>query len=161
MHTKIYWLHPYAHGAKLGIMARPRGDDWLDEEIGNLRKQNVKLLISLLESHEIRELRLEHEESLCSKHGIAYLNFPILDRHVPVTGNKTDDFIKTIQEKLDIGHSTVIHCRMGIGRSSIIAGAIMLKTIRHPKNILIHISNIRGLSVPDTAEQIKWLENRQ
>ncbi|MBL0743948.1 phosphatase domain-containing putative toxin [Chryseolinea lacunae] len=160
MHTKIYWLHTYAHGAKLGIMARPRGNDWLDTEINNLKKQNVKVLITLLELHEVRELGLQQEEHLCSQYDITYFNFPIPDRGVPAIGNKTEDLIRSVQQRLELGQSIVIHCRMGIGRSSIIAGAVMLKTMQNPKNILFHISNIRGLSVPDTAEQTKWLENR-
>jgi hypothetical protein len=41
MYTKIYWIHDFANGAKLGIMPRPRGDDWLEEEIVKLKKLKV------------------------------------------------------------------------------------------------------------------------
>jgi len=59
------------------------------------------------------------------------------------------------------GASIVIHCRMGIGRSSIIAGAVLLQQGRKADDILQHISKTRGVRVPDTDEQVKWLKQRQ
>lgn len=161
MRTTIYWLHRFDSSARLGIMARPRGDDWLDDEIAELKKQNVGVLISLLEPNEIFELKLGQEKQLCSKYGIEYLNFPIADRGVPSTSDKTEAFINYSLSKINNGISIVIHCRIGIGRSSIIAGSILLKTGQKAKDIFFNISKVRGLQVPDTYEQIKWLENRQ
>jgi hypothetical protein len=46
---------------------------------------------------------------------------------------------------------------MGIGRSSIIAGSILLLKGEAPNAIIQEISSIRGLKVPDTEEQITWL----
>ena len=58
MRTKIYWLHTFENAAKIGIMARPRGNDWLEDEIIHLKNQNVNVLVSLLERSEIEELNL-------------------------------------------------------------------------------------------------------
>lgn len=33
MAAKIYWIHTFNNLTRLGIMARPRGGDWLDDEI--------------------------------------------------------------------------------------------------------------------------------
>ena len=161
MLTKIYWLHQYDNSAKLGIMARPRGNDWLDEEITNIKKQGVELLVSLLEPNEVLELGLRQEQQLCSKHNITYINFPIVDRGIPKRNDDTDTLINHLLNKINTGSTTVIHCRMGIGRSSIIAGALLLKTGQNAKDIFAHISKIRGLTVPDTDEQTKWLEYRK
>ena len=35
MFTKVYWTREFDNKAKLGIMARPRGDSWLADEIAN------------------------------------------------------------------------------------------------------------------------------
>jgi hypothetical protein len=61
MAIKIYWLHEFSTSARLGIMARPRGNDWLEEEILSLRKQNVQVIVSLLEKEEITELGLRNK----------------------------------------------------------------------------------------------------
>lgn len=161
MFTKIYWLHHFENNTKLGIMARPRGGEWLDEEIAMLKKQHVHTLVSLLESQEIAELGLNKEPQLCAAHEITYVNFPIADRNIPEKNSRLEPFISMLTQQIQEAHSVVIHCRMGIGRSSIIAGCILLETGLKTDFIFQHITKIRGLKVPDTDEQIRWLKERE
>jgi protein-tyrosine phosphatase len=161
MTTKIYWLHTLDNKARLGIMARPRGNDWLEDEMQNLKNKDVGVLVSLLERDEIVELRLQLEAQLCTINGIDFINFPIADREIPQKNDKIDQLIDALKVKLDSGLSVAIHCRMGIGRSSIIAAAILLNYGTTTKDIIEHISSVRGLQVPDTDEQIQWLKNRE
>jgi len=162
MHSKIYWIETFANAARLGIMARPRGHEWLEDEIVSLKKQNVNYLISLLESAEIKELGLNQEESICSEQGINFFNFPIADRNLPGNDGKADAFIDMLFSKIQTGSSVVVHCRMGIGRASIIAGGILLKTENYNNvdHLITKISLARGLKVPDTDEQKLWLGKR-
>jgi protein-tyrosine phosphatase len=55
----------------------------------------------------------------------------------------------------------VIHCRMGIGRSTIIAGCLLLKPGYKTNEVFAQISKIRGMRVPDTEEQIAWLKKQE
>lgn len=82
MQVKIYWISGIESG-RLGIMPRPRGGDWLDDEIRSLKSSGIDALVSLLESGEAAELEIAEEEALCMAHGISYLSFPIPDRDVP------------------------------------------------------------------------------
>ena len=157
MYTKLYWIHKSDNGARLAIMARPRGGEWLEDEIIQFRKQNIGVIVSLLEPPEITELGLKDEEQLCKKHGIVYINFPIPDRNIPGSNDKARALVSGLRTKLDEGISITIHCRMGIGRSSIIAAAVLLQGSGKADAIIQHISKIRGVSVPDTNEQVKWL----
>ncbi|WP_343668413.1 hypothetical protein [Chitinophaga sp.] len=150
MPTKICWIHSFENNARIGIMPRPRGGDWLEDEIIYFKRQNVNLLVSLLEAHEITELDLKNEEAFCIQYGITFLHFPIKDRSTPAN---TNEFIQTILKRINEGANTVIHCRMGIGRSSIMAGAVLISKGYKADGILEHISNVRGLNVPDTEEQ--------
>jgi protein-tyrosine phosphatase len=154
-------VHDFANAAKLGIMPRPRGGDWLEEEIIKFKKQNIGIWVSLLEQHEINELGLRNQQTLCSKHELEYINVPIVDRSIPEKGSKIDSLIDSLYQKLQTGHSVVIHCRMGIGRSSIIAGCILLKAGFKTNQIIQKITVARGLKVPDTDQQIQWLKNRE
>jgi protein-tyrosine phosphatase len=154
-------VHDFANGAKLGIMPRPRGSDWLEEEIIKFKKQNIGTWVSLLEQHEINELGLRDQQTLCSKHELEYINFPIVDRNIPEKGSKIDSLIETLYQKTQTGNSVVIHCRMGIGRSSIIAGCILLKAGFKTDQILQKITSARGLKVPDTDQQVQWLKSRE
>lgn len=67
MPVKIYWIHQFENNARVGIMARPRGNEWLKDEITSLQKQKVSVLVSLLEMEEVIELGLREEESLCAE----------------------------------------------------------------------------------------------
>ncbi|MBC9912556.1 protein-tyrosine phosphatase family protein [Chitinophaga varians] len=158
MLTRIYWLRQFDNGARIGIMPRPRGGDWLEDEIINFRKQKVTHIASLLEREEIIELGLTQEEAICAKHEIEFLHFPIKDRGIPSHPN---EFIKLLSKKIDEGATVVIHCRMGIGRSSIIAGSVLLMNGYIADEVFEYISRARGLKVPDTEDQIKWLKARE
>ena len=161
MPAKIYWINQLPNSAKLGIMARPRGNDWLDEDIASLKLQNVKILVSLLEREEIAELELMYEEEICKERDIEFYNYPIGDRDIPKKSQSLELLISNLVNELNNGKNVVIHCRMGIGRSSLIAASILLKFGFKASNIFDTISLARGLKVPDTDEQIKWLFARQ
>ncbi len=161
MSVKIYWLHNFDNTSRLGIMARPRGNEWLEEEILSLKRQNVQVIVSLLDQNEIYELGLEKEAEFCLNHGIGFINLPILDRKIPKPDSGFHNFIGQLTEKIFAGNNVVIHCRMGIGRATIIAGCLLLKQGYNTEEIIAHISKIRGLRVPDTEEQIAWLKKQE
>jgi len=100
MFVKIYWIETFANNARLGIMVRPRGNDWLDDEIASLKKQNVNHLVSLLESIEIEELGLKQEKYICAKYDIDFSNFSIPDRDIPNNESKINAFINLMSSKL-------------------------------------------------------------
>lgn len=154
MPTKIYWIQSFENNARIGIMPRPRGGDWLEDEITYFKRQKVTLLVSLLEKDEVGELELRNEEACCLQHGIEFLQFPVKDRNIPVNAQ---GMIQSLLKYLEEGASIVIHCRMGIGRSTIIAGAVLVSRGYKANAVLKHISEVRGLKVPDTDEQVSWL----
>jgi protein-tyrosine phosphatase len=159
MFTKVYWIAKVDDGAALGIMPRPRGNDWLEDEIKQLRLNGVNTIISLLESEEILALGLENERKLCLQYNIDFINYPIQDRGVPNDQRTVNELIVKLKAKIDRGERIVIHCRMGIGRSSIIAAAVLMKGPVKATEIFDTISKRRGLQVPDTEAQIGWLRS--
>ena len=62
MPTKIHWIYRFENKARIGIMARPGGNEWLEDEIKHLKYSNVNTLISLLESDEVDDLNLGKED---------------------------------------------------------------------------------------------------
>lgn len=159
MLTKIYWIEKFDNGAALGIMARPRGNDWLEDEIKGLKFNKIQTIVSLLEREEISELGLNQEENFCKHYQIDYINFPIKDRGLPADQNKVKILILQLRQKIQQGEKVVIHCRMGIGRSSIIAGAILLNDNVNADEVINKICKEREMQVPDTEEQRDWLRS--
>ncbi|MDJ1484098.1 protein-tyrosine phosphatase family protein [Cytophagaceae bacterium YF14B1] len=156
MFTRIYWIETI-HTGSIGIMPRPRGNEDLESEILYLAKQDVKMLVCLLMPSEIRELGLQKEKELCEKHQISFLHFPIPDRSLPDSLQQVYQLINQVEQTCLEGKKVVFHCRGGIGRVTLMAGAILRKTGLASEDIIKKISQIRGLQVPDTEEQAEWL----
>lgn len=153
MHSDIYWIDA-SPTLKLAIMARPRAGDWLEEEVANWKRSGVGVVVSLLEREEIEDLELGMEAKLCEEAGIQYVSFPIPDRGVP---SDVDMVMRFAADILSKDKPTAIHCRAGIGRSSIIAAAILMSSGVSASDALSSIGQARGLLIPDTDAQRDWV----
>ena len=137
-------------------MARPRAGDWLEDEIAHWQHEGVGLVVSLLEPDEIDDLGLKMEALLCEESGIEYLSFPIPDRGIPSDANDVMRFVASIISK---EKPIAIHCRAGIGRSSIMAAAVLISSGISAEAALSAIGEARRLSIPDTDAQRAWVLN--
>jgi len=155
MPSDLYWIdHPRT--PRLAIMARPRAGDWLEDEVAHWRAEGVGLVVSLLEPDEARELGLEGGADACRAQGIDFLNFPIPDRGVPEDRRQAERLARRLAET---DMSVAIHCRAGIGRSSLVAALTLVLRRLEAGDAFTRISTARGLAVPDTDAQRAWVED--
>jgi protein-tyrosine phosphatase len=155
--TTIHWvkdIEPY----RLGLMARPRGGDWLQDEVAAWRDASMGIVVSLLESHEVRGLELEAEQSLCSSYGIDFRRFPIPDRGAPGSMKQAAVLVADLHANLVQGKAVAVHCRAGIGRTGLVAGALLHKLFVPREHIFRMLGRSRGVDMPDTAAQVDWLD---
>ncbi len=158
MASNIYWINEKKIGERrLATMARPRGNDWLEDEIKWFKTQGVDHLISLLEDSEIEELKLFDEAKLCEKWNVRFTNFPIKDINTPKNETAFLNLVEKLAQEIKEGGRVVVHCRMGIGRSSVLAAAIMIKLGFEAGSVFDIIGKYRNLKVPDTDEQKEWV----
>ena len=75
MAPKLYWLTNSPSG-RLAISARPRGGDWLEDEVEGWRKEGVDVVVSLLTESENEELDLTREATVVREKGIRFSSFP-------------------------------------------------------------------------------------
>lgn len=156
---KIYWINGFESG-NLGMMTRPRGNDWLEDEVKKMRLYGVDAVVSLLEKSEVNELELQDEDELCFNHGIDLIQFPIEDTCVPEDNLSFVSLIRKIEQRLQEDKKVVIHCRMGIGRTGMVAAGVLIRNGGEVNEVFQRLSQIRTLEVPDTEEQIQWLERQ-
>lgn len=155
MPSELYWIGAGAT-ARLAIMARPRAGDWLEDEIAHWKHSGVGIVVSLLEREEIDDLGLGMEASLCEESGIEYLSFPIPDRGLPSDAEAALRFAANVVARQK---PIAIHCRAGIGRSSIMAAAFLISTGVRAETALSAIAEARRLPIPDTDAQREWALN--
>jgi hypothetical protein len=156
MRTELYWTEgPWP--SRLAISPRPRGGDWLEEEIRAWRETGVDLVVSLLTQDEIADLDLAAEKQLCQSQGIEFISFPIPDRGVPPSRKAARDLARTLESALREGKNLAIHCRQGIGRAALIAASVFVLSGFDPETTWRRIGIARGCTVPETAAQRQWL----
>ena len=155
MLSELYWIEADILG-RLAIMARPRAGDWLEDEVRHWKRSGVELVVSLLETEEMDDLGLRDEPFLCLENGIEYLSYPIRDRGVPYDIQQT---LRLASEIAGSGKTTAIHCRAGIGRSSIMAAAVLVSCGIGAEAALTAIGAARRMQVPDTDAQREWVLN--
>ena len=140
----------------LAVMARPRSGEWLRDELAVLSRIGVETIASLLEPSEEAELELRSERHFAKELGLKFLNFPIADRGVPTRLIDFHSFTGDLADDVRSGRGVAVHCRAGIGRSGITAAAVLVALGHEPGNVFAMVSKARGLTVPDTEEQIEW-----
>jgi protein-tyrosine phosphatase len=156
MRPDIHWIETPA-AQRLAIMARPRAGDWLDDEIVGWRREGVDVVVSLLEAEEIGELGLRREAELCRTQAIEFISFPIPDRGAPASLQETASLAQSLARQLSEGKAVAIHCRAGIGRSSLIAACVLACVGCESDAAFAMIGKARGVKVPDTDEQRQWV----
>jgi protein-tyrosine phosphatase len=142
---------------RLAILPRPRGDDWLDDEVRELKQQGVDIIVSLLTHDESSEFGLTREAEISETNGLHYLSFPIADLDVPQSRNEANKFLELLHRELTAGQTVALHCRQGIGRSGLIATSLLVMSGIDPEEAFRRVSAARGFSVPETQRQKDWV----
>jgi len=152
----LFWVQ--SRSLRLGTMPRPRGLDWLADDIKSLRQAGVDVIVSALTPMESEELGLTQESTLCGQNEIDFVSFPIEDRSVPASVAEFDALLSQLQGHASRGRSVAVHCRMGIGRASLIAAGLLTRHGLCAAEAFQAIEQARGVYVPDTLEQRAWIE---
>ncbi|MEV7282438.1 tyrosine protein phosphatase [Streptomyces sp. NPDC093111] len=120
-----------------------------------LRRSGVDILVCALTRPELHDLGLTEESQAAAAAGLRFVAVPITDRTVPELATVLPT-LDTLTEQLREGAHIVTHCRAGIGRSSLLAAALLILGGIGPDISWNLIERARGLAVPDTAEQREW-----
>ena len=157
MPTEVYRIDGPWPG-RLAISARPRGGDWLEDELKGWRQAGFDIIVSLLTPDEADEMELRMEERYSRQHHMEFVSFPIVDRSVPESRAEALKLIERLEAALANGKNINVHCRQGIGRSALIAAGMLIARGVPTEEALKRISIARHSLVPETSEQRKWID---
>jgi protein-tyrosine phosphatase len=155
--TELFSPDRGAAPGRLSTMARPRGGEWLAEEMEALARDGVDRLVCLLTDSELIELDLVNEPTLAREAGLEFVRLPVSDLEVPGAG-PTAALAKDLAQSLLGDRHVVIHCRAGIGRSSVLAAAVLVVEGLTPEDAWARVAEARGLPVPDTEAQRAFVD---
>ena len=148
---------PLAHPGSLAIVLRPRGGDWLDDDVAAWTRCGITTIVSLLCEDEERELALTREAEACSNAGIQFVALPVRDLSAPRDDFGFVDAASRIAASIRAGDRVAAHCRQSVGRSGMLAVSVAIACGVPLESALALVSDARGVNVPETAEQLGWL----
>ena len=153
---EVFWIND-ERSPHLAIVLRPRGDDWLDDEMRRMRANGIETVVSMLEREEAEFLGLADEPLAAKRAALNFLNYPIPDTQVPADIQHFRSFVAGVAQRLNDGEHIGVHCRGCIGRATILSACVLIHLGWRPSDALAAIEKARGMFVPDTPEQAAWI----
>ena len=138
--------------------ARPRGSDWLDDELTLWKRAGINEVVSLLTPEEEEILELSSEADKTRKHGMGFTSLPIQDRRIPKSDREFGETLARMDHELSAGKNLLLHCRQGVGRTGLVAACLLIKNGMSPGAAVEAVSAARGIPVPETQEQRDFVE---
>ena len=143
--------------ARMAIVPCPRGGDRLEDELREMRRAGIDVLVSMLTRAEESLLGLGDEGARAGEIGLEFVSFPVPDGDVPEDRRRFLSFLEGLQGKLDEGKKIGVHCRACVGRSAVVlASLLVMRGVQLSKAFEL-ISVARGYAVPATEEQARWV----
>ncbi len=153
-----YYLVAGPRPGRLVLLVRPRGGDWLEDEVRHWGRLGLDVVVSLLTRDETLEFDLLEEEKYCRSKKIEFRSLPIPDRGVPGSREEILKLVRAIEGEIAHGKTVGIHCRQGIGRSGLLAACLLVSTGLPPEDAFEQLTRTRGCPIPETGEQRQWVE---
>jgi len=141
----------------LSIMAAPPGGAGLAAALAALRRDGVEVLVSLLPPEQAGALQLAAEPAAAVDAGLEFHALPIPDFGVPDRA-AAEAPLAALAGALAAGRHVAVHCWGGVGRSSLVAAALLVRTGVAPAAAWARIAAVRGVPVPETDAQRTWID---
>lgn len=150
---RLYWIDALFAG-RLAVMPYPAVTGF-----DALRAAGVHTVVSLLEPVEATSIGLGDERGLCRAAGMAFLTLPVVDRGIPHDIDAVTAASAQIAGRLNAGEGVAIHCYAGLGRSPLLAAAVLIDNGISASKACAAISRARGTQIPETTLQRQWLSD--
>ncbi len=157
MATELYWAKGPWPG-KLAMSPRPRGGEWLEDEISCWHRQGVDTVVSMLTPPEEQDLNLVNEAPTVLTQGLHFHSLPVLDRQTPDSLGPFITVLDRLNAELAAGRNLVIHCRQGVGRAGLLAACLLIANGIAPDAAMRQLTAVRGVPVPETQQQRDWID---
>lgn len=77
---------------------------------------------------------------------------------MPSDSKAAEGLVERMAGAIRAGLAVAVHCRAGIGRSAMIAAAVLVTLGAEESDAWARIQEARGCAVPDTARQREWAD---
>src|SRR6185503_17119851 len=103
----LFWVNDV-----VAVATRPRGGDWLKDDLAEAQRLGVRRIVSCLTSEEESDLGLSSEAEDARSLGLQFVPVRITDMGIPGPG-VVEEALSHIARSPDPEGKTAIHCRQG------------------------------------------------
>jgi hypothetical protein len=150
----------FAPGKKQRDALTGRWERDLDADLERLRHQwHTDVLLSLIEEHEFTALGIPTLRGHAQHYGIQVIWFPIRDVSIPTSMEEFAAMVKVVHNVLEEGKTVVIHCMGGLGRTGLVAAALLVHaTELSPEEAIAVVRRARQGTI-QTVEQEQFVSS--
>lgn len=157
MDFKIYHI-PTRQEGQIYAFAAPLNNRVKDFAVKHLNTLGVKIVVNLLSESEKEVHALQNQRKTYGAFNIQLEEFPIQDFNTPVSSDNFKKLIQFLSDEVIAGKSIGIHCMAGVGRTGILAVSLLCALGVGIQAAMQHVSQHRECNIPDTEEQMQWLQ---
>lgn len=114
----------------------------------------ARLVLTLVEPAELRELKVPQLGHEIRVRGIEWLHLPIADYSVPSDAFEEQWIIdgRDIREMLRNGDDVLVHCKGGLGRAGMIAARLLVELGMDPEQAIHSVRHVRIGAIETPAQ---------
>lgn len=176
---EVAWIDIDHVAGRLGIAMAPGRHDragsvsWWRDLHADLRRlrhvHRAQLLVTLLTDEELRDLGIANLAEELDVHGLEAARLPIRDGGVPAPQqiDETMGLLYDVVSHVRDGHTVVVHCRAGQGRSGMLAAMTLAALGVDPAEAIARVREVQPRAVETVGQEAyvgvaatAWLRRR-
>jgi len=135
----------------------------LEADLAVIAGAGASTLVSLIEDHEFRTLRVEDLGEQAQRLGLEWLHLPIVDRGLPDSGFEQqwrEWAGERLRQRLKAGELIVLHCMGGLGRTGTLAARLLVELGESPASAIERVRGARPKTI-ETERQEDYVRHRR
>jgi protein-tyrosine phosphatase len=147
---------PGKHGPSFRYPGRVYRRD-LEEDLASLAADGVRVLVLLVEDHELARWGDPDIVEVAAGHGVAIERRPLADGTAPASVADMRSILGAIERARDDG-DVAVACMGGVGRTGTVAACALVDGGWEAADAIAEVRRIRHPTAVETAEQVAFVE---
>lgn len=145
----------FCPGKKQPSAATGAWDRDLGLDLDAVRDWGAAAVLTLVEEHELRDLKVERLGDEVRARHMAWLHAPIRDVSVPTAEFEAAwvDVGRDLRGRLQAGFDVVVHCKGGLGRAGTIAARLLVELGTEPEAAIAAVRKVRPGAIETVAQE--------
>ena len=127
----------------------------LDKDLDKIKKQGYDVVVSLIEDHEFKELRVTKLQEVTERSKMQWIWAPITDGGVPE--GRAYEGLNSVIDLLENNRSVFVHCKGGLGRAGIVTAWALTHFGRTSESAIIEVRSVRKGAI-ENRQQEEWVK---